>query len=364
VEEFWKKNNSIYVENVKDVTTTFDVVLDVIASDDKPLAYEETQARKVMGEIFLNPGGDYLIKETDEFILVADDSEVAEECLKITKFPEVKLDQKSPLLDFVPYHITKKETHSKGEEVDWKTRVIKSYDEKKLKDHIVLLGTWEENSEFLLKYESFQIKNPKPVVILQMDKPSSYLWGKIEHIPNVYIVFGSFTYLEDLYRAGVRTASNLIVFSSFDQKLVVLYRSLKGTDCFKIVDLVDVNTCQFLSSVRFTDNYTTTTSFASGNVYSSSQLDTMLSQSMNSDVNVVKLAENLLSSIFSIPVESIESKTNKKFKNYEDLFKILIEANLVPMGLYREYEPNRKKKDTLSPIQLIQQKYCQPILFM
>jgi len=190
----------------------------------------------------------------------------------------------------------------------------------------------------------FKSKNPKPVVILQMDKPSSYLWGKIEHIPNVYIVFGSFTYLEDLYRAGVRTASNLIVFSSFDQKLVVLYRSLKGTDCFKIVDLVDVNTCQFLSSVRFTDNYTTTTSFASGNVYSSSQLDTMLSQSMNSDVNVVKLAENLLSSIFSIPVESIESKTNKKFKNYEDLFKILIEANLVPMGLYREYEPNRKER--------------------
>jgi len=213
-----------------------------------------------------------------------------------------------------------------------------------LKDHIVLLGTWEENSEFLLKYESFQIKNPKPVVILHMDKPSSYLWGKIDHIPNVYIVFGSFTYLEDLYRAGVRTASNLIVFSSFDQKLVVLYRSLKGTDCFKIVDLVDVNTCQFLSSVRFTDSYTTTTSFASGNVYSSSQLDTMLSQSMNDDVNVVKLAENLLTSIFSISIENVESKSNKKFKNYEDLFKLLIESNLVPMGLYREYEPNRKER--------------------
>jgi len=343
----WKKKNKAlnnFISKNENISKSIDIVLDAVKSDELPKSLEEDQQpRKQMGDLLLNPGASYEIKDGDEFLLVADDSDVADECLQVTKFTDIKTDIQSPLLKYSPFRIGTIKKDSEEEVSDWKTRVIKNYESKKLNDHIVLIGTWEENSDFILKYVSI-LKNPKSIVILNMDKPPSSIWRNIEHVPNVYIVFGSFTNLEDLYRTGIRVASNLILFAKNDSKMVVLYRSLDGTNCFKMAELIDINNSEFLSSASFADNFSFTTAYASGNVFSSSQFDTILSQSMNEDVNVVKIVELFLLSIFSISVESISKTLDKKFSTYEEMFWELVQCNLIPIGLYREHEPNRKKR--------------------
>jgi len=312
-----------------------DIFFDILASDNAPTSLDDVTVsfEKI---IILNPGAEYVLKDNDELIVVAEDSDVKEEIEAISKFESVPVVKKS-LSNFSPF--SNYITQQKSDVVNWKERIIKSYEDKKLDHHIILLGTWEDSLSFIMRYEKFNLKTSTPIVILQNDKPPENEWEKVKNFSNIYIVQGSSSNLKDIERAGINKAKNLIGFSETDQKLILLIRSSKNPNCFQFVELKDIENSQLLSSVPFVDSYLDTTSFASGHVYSSSKLDTLLSQSMNLDLNIPQLFELFIGgSIFSIPVSEIKEV---KISTYGVVFTHLLASELIPIGLYRLYQNGR-----------------------
>jgi len=126
-----------------------------------------------------------------------------------------------------------------------------------------------------------------------------------------------------------------------DAKSVMVYRLCKRGTCFPVVDLVHAENCRSLGSLSSqapSDDEMENPYYASGQVYSSSSLDTMLVQSFYNPTVVTLIEQLLAGCIYAMAARDVFTK----FEGVTclDLQRALLEVDVVLLGLYRK-SPNR-----------------------
>ena len=175
-----------------------------------------------------------------------------------------------------------------------------------VKNHAIVCGEISTIYQFV---RTLRVKNMgpyRPVVILFPSMPRP-IWNKIRHFPQIYFCDGSPLESSDLIRAGILRASKAIVLATVDEK------NNENQDDEALVDAASLFASHSISRVRSDINIVTeillrnnipfvnpsdmtllevvkmgrvqsipfhvTPSFASGNVFTSSMLDTLVCQS-------------------------------------------------------------------------------------
>ena len=271
-----------------------------------------------------------------------------------------------------------------------------NFSEELLDHHIVICGIGPNLKNLIMPLRARSIK-VKTLPILIMDKSEhipSELWKEIQYFPDVYYMQGNAIKSEDLKKAGIPKAEAVIILSSNiiekdqedmrDADTIFIYKAIKNEakKTLIIADISSVNSIGYISNYGDenieSQGFWLSEAFASGELYISSMLDTLICQTffnpyllsiiqqlMLGDAsfkfpvditNKLKEKKIIQSSLYFIKVKEYLEKfkieyTGKKIK-YETLFYYLIERNMIPIGIFRNPEKisrNNQKFVFLAP---------------
>jgi hypothetical protein len=264
-----------------------------------------------------------------------------------------------------------------------------------VRDHIIICGNMSGLSSLIRTLRSRHLATIFPVLILNPEPPSVVLWNQIAYFPQVYFLQGNPADRNDLARAGVRVAARAIVLARSisnshemsdetmsDAHAIFAHQCAIGMNpSVQIVtELVNASNVGFLDvggredsgtgkdsvvhsaarSKQSGNAYYNTRQFIAGIVFSSSMLDTLISQSFYNP-HITTVFQHLISGrtppaperkrndgeepdprkayveqvqqsyVFQIPVPR-----ELVGKQYRQLFRELMSShNMIPLGLLR-----------------------------
>ena len=257
-----------------------------------------------------------------------------------------------------------------------------NFSEELLDHHIVVCGIGPNLKNLIMPLRARSTR-VKKLPILIMDKSEhipSELWKEIQYFPDVYYMQGNAIKSEDLKKAGIPKAEAVIILSSNiiekeqedmrDADTIFIYKAIKN-EAKKTLIIADISS---VSSIGYISNYGDqniesqgfwlSEAFASGELYISSMLDTLICQtffnpyllsiiqqlmlgdaSFKFHVDVTKKLKEkkiIQSALYFIKVKEYLEKfkidfNGKKIK-FENLFFYLIERNMIPIGIFRNPE--------------------------
>ncbi|CAI2372794.1 unnamed protein product [Moneuplotes crassus] len=86
-------------------------------------------------------------------------------------------------------------------------------DSKLAKDHIIICGIVENIRGFVIPLRTLHIRNLSPIVIFNEEEPSQQLWSQLSRFPQIYFVRGSALKESDLDRINLEDAKQVVILS-------------------------------------------------------------------------------------------------------------------------------------------------------
>lgn len=298
----------------------------------------------------LNPNWSYQIKAGDEGLVIYEDESIidaialltAEDCKNNTK----KLKFRKPRKDFSSFskYLNDKDAVVESKPQSLEAMTIDSVDTDKLKSYIIVIGSSDDISVFVQRLRSYSVKVVQPIVIMSPFDPEPDLWRKVALFPEIYFLKGvpSDSY-DILSRAKAMQADSVIILSSpwSDQKDITVdalpityYRLVKNGACYVLVNLVFSQNSRFLGShAAKSDDPLINPYYACGEVYLSACLDTLLVQSYYNPYIVQAIEQFTSGRVFNFPFYAMFPDCEGI--TYGEVFRFCVEANLIPLAIYR-----------------------------
>ena len=251
-----------------------------------------------------------------------------------------------------------------------------------LDHHIVVCGIGPNLKNLIMPLRAKSVK-VKHLPILILDKSEhipSELWKEIQYFPDIYFMQGNPIKSEDLKKAGISKAEAVIIlakksvdidqFDMIDANTIFIYKAIKNEvkNALIIADLTSASAIGYINTYEGdnleSQGFWLSEAFASGELYISSMLDTLVCQTFYNPyiLNIIqqfllgdaafkfpnettfKLKEKKIiqSSLYLFRVKEYLEKfkmeiTSQRLK-YEVLFGIFTDHNMVPIGILRNPE--------------------------
>ena len=250
-----------------------------------------------------------------------------------------------------------------------------------LKNHIIVCGTGLNLKNLIMPLRASSMRNHQyPIVIMdKRDHIPIEIWKEIEYYPDVYYMQGNPMKSRDLQRAGIKKAKAVIILSKstsnnegtnmVDMDTIFIYKAIQNEtkSILIIAELISVSALSFLNSEDNDENiikeqgYWLSPSFAVGEIFIGSMLDTLICQAFynpfitnilkqlimgNAGSNYSTIFQNKLnekkisqSTLYLLPIKDelvrLGFRDIQKTMFYRELFDIFTKNNMIPIGLYR-----------------------------
>jgi len=256
--------------------------------------------------------------------------------------------------------------------------------------HIIICGICQNLIDFIkpLRAKYIPKEDCPSIVILNNELPDDKIWNSISYFDEIFLVQGNPLERKDLLRAGILSASKVVILSPsiseisifknssthekeednnsssktkglsreeenlLDAKTIFKYNLVTemNNDVFCLIELINPNNISFLNNKkRNNDEYviiragfdiTLTTSFASGEVYYSNVMDNLMSQ--------IYYNPNLLGVIKKIIMgESQKKIINNSLKHYYNVKSgNLYLIDMPPLEDFKELSVDKDSKDS------------------
>ena len=259
-----------------------------------------------------------------------------------------------------------------------------NFSDELLDHHIVVCGIGPNLKNLIMPLRARSMK-VKCLPILIMDKSEhipSELWKEIQYFPDIYYMQGNAIKSSDLKKAGVPKAEAVIILSSItndkekdqddmkDADTIFIYKAIKNENkkTLIIADILSVNSIGFINNYGDENiesyGFWLSEAFASGELYISSMLDTLICQTFFNPylLNIIqqlilgdasfkfpiditnKLKEKRIiqSTLYFIKVKDFLDKNKidyigKRMK-FEILFGHLLDRNMLAIGIFKNPE--------------------------
>ena len=258
-----------------------------------------------------------------------------------------------------------------------------------LEHHIIIIGINPNIKHLILPLRTRGKLKHHPILI--MDKKehlSKEIWKDIQYFPDIYYLQGNAIKNDDLKKARVSKALAVVILSKYNQDnqllemvdadSIFIYKALKNesNNILIIADLISSNSIGYISNSgdENLDNFGfwLNEAFASGELYISSMLDTLICQSFYNPYILNIIYQLMLGeSAFQFPEKTlkilnkfkyIKSSLNlykikylmEKYKynqempstkiTFKILFEFLVEKFMIPIGILRATDYNKHTK--------------------
>ena len=253
-----------------------------------------------------------------------------------------------------------------------------------LDNHIIVCGIGLNLKNLLMPLRASSMKNQQyPIVIIdKAEHIPSEIWKEIQYYPDIYYMQGNPVKSKDLHKAGIKKAKAVIILSKsssdikqsdmVDADTIFIYKAIKNEtkSTMIIAELVSVSALSFLNSnsdenLIKKQGYWLSPSFAVGEIFIGSMLDTLICQAFYNPFITEILKQLIMGSAGSNFTNNFQLKLMEKkitqstlyllsineeltrlghrdlTKNmkYKEIFDIFVKNNMVPIGLHR----NNKK---------------------
>ena len=258
-----------------------------------------------------------------------------------------------------------------------------------LEHHIIICGVNPNIKHLILPLRTKGKTKHFPILIIDKNEHiATDIWKEIQYYPDIYYMQGNPIKSEDLKKAGVSKAQAVVILSKYtqdnellemmDANSIFIYKAIKNesSDTLIIADLISSKAIGFISTLgdEHMDifGYWLNEAFASGELYISSMLDTIICQAFYNPYILNIISQLMLGeSSFKFPDETlnrleqlkyIKSSLNlykikellEKFRynqevpaskmTFKILFEFLIEKNMIPIGILRGPTSNYSQK--------------------
>ena len=262
-----------------------------------------------------------------------------------------------------------------------------------LDNHIIVCGIGLNLKNLLMPLRASSMKNQQyPIVIIdKAEHIPSEIWKEIQYYPDVYYIQGNPVKSKDLHKAGIKKAKAVIILSKsssdleqsdmVDADTIFIYKAIKNEtkSTMIIAELVSVSALSFLNSnsdenLIKKQGYWLSPSFAVGEIFIGSMLDTLICQAFYNPFITDILKQLIMGSAGSsfstnLQLKLMEKKITqstlyllsineeltrlgyrdmKKSMKYKEIFDFFVKNNMVPIGLHRNNKTllvNNNKKN-------------------
>ena len=254
-----------------------------------------------------------------------------------------------------------------------------------LDNHIIVCGIGLNLKNLLMPLRASSMKNQQyPIVIIdKAEHIPSEIWKEIQYYPDIYYMQGNPVKSKDLHKAGIKKAKAVIILSKstsdmeqsemVDADTIFIYKAIKNEtkSTMIIAELVSVSALSFLNSNSDENfikkqGYWLSPSFAVGEIFIGSMLDTLICQAFYNPFITDILKQLIMGSAGSnftnnFQVKLMEKKITqstlyllsineelgrlgyrelKKSMKYKEIFDFFVKNNMVPIGLNRNSKKN------------------------
>ncbi|EGR27459.1 hypothetical protein IMG5_195710 [Ichthyophthirius multifiliis] len=249
--------------------------------------------------------------------------------------------------------------------------------DKKFENHYIVCGIVSGMKHLLMPLRARSLKTIHPIIILNNDYMPSELWNQINHFPKVYCLQGSPLKQEDLERACVGKALALVILSKprehvsnnsgmVDADTIFIYKTVKymNPKIQIITELASMATISFLSQSK--NNYIkqighiASEPFASGEIYISTMLDTLICQAYYNPF-IINILDQMIMGGATLNAKAkrlysllrlqtgnlflINIPISKQGKTFGELYdELIMEYKMIPIGLYKGAYVNKNIK--------------------
>ena len=263
-----------------------------------------------------------------------------------------------------------------------------------LDHHIIICGVNPNLKHLILPLRTRCKEKHNSILIMDKNEHlSSDIWKEIQYFPNIYYMQGNPIKSDDLKKARVSKALAVVILSKYNQgeqllemvdaDSIFIYKAIKNenSNTLIIADLISSNSIGYINNTggENMDNFGfwLNEAFASGELYISSMLDTLICQSFYNPYILNIIYQLMLGeSAFKFPEQTlnrlnkfklIKSSLNlykindllEKYKYNQDmnnskisfkvLFEFLVEKNMIPIGVLRTNALNNQRFVYLAP---------------
>ncbi|KAL4487940.1 hypothetical protein ABPG72_022800 [Tetrahymena utriculariae] len=339
-------------------------------------------------KLFINPA-DYLIQDIEYFgYVIASQQPNNKDILKVKiestiprnhNFPTVpkQMPGTSNLKDLIINEKSQKYNAFYQNKLGIQNLQLTQYSEKRFENHYIVCGIVSGLKYLLMPLRARSLKTIHPIVIINNETIPSELWNQINTFPKVYFMLGSPLKQEDLERACVKKALALVILSKprekqinnsgmVDADTIFVYKTVKymNPNIQIITELAQLTAISFISQTKNSYvkqiGYLASEPFASGEIYISTMLDTLICQAYYNPfiINILdqlimggathnpklkKIYNNLRLQSANIFLINIPLKYESY--TFGQIFDVFIsEHKMIPIGLYKAANSNNNSK--------------------
>ena len=258
-----------------------------------------------------------------------------------------------------------------------------------LEHHVIICGVNPNIKHLILPLRARNKYKHFPILIIDKNEHiSSEIWTEIQYFPDIYYMQGNPIKSDDLKKAGVSKAQAVVILSKYtqdnellemmDADSIFIYKAVKNESkkTLIIVDLISTNSIGYLSASSDENSdshgFWLSEPFASGELYISSMLDTLICQAFYNPYILNIISQLMLGeSTFKFPEESLIKLNKHKFLNsslnlykikelfekykfqnmniskkisFKIIFEFLVDKNMIPIGILRAPTEEFKQK--------------------
>ena len=256
-----------------------------------------------------------------------------------------------------------------------------------LEKHIIIFGVNPNIKNLIIPLRSKDMKKHSPILIIDKNQHiSSEIWKEIQYFPDIYYMQGNPINSDDLQKAAISKAHAVVILSKCNQGngivdmndmySILIYKAVKNEskDTLIIADLLSFDSIGYLSSMGDENldsfDFWLNEAFASGELYISSMLDTLICQVFYNQYILNIISQLILGvSAFHFSEETMKDlgkykflnsslnlyKTKEVFERYKFhfvrqtisfklLFQLLLEKNMIVIGILRVYPEDENHK--------------------
>ena len=258
-----------------------------------------------------------------------------------------------------------------------------------LEHHVIICGVNPNIKHLIMPLRARNKAKHFPILIIDKNEHiSSEIWKEIQYFPDIYYMQGNPIKSDDLKKAGVSKAQAVVILSKYNQDnellemmdadSIFIYKAVKNESkkTLIIADLISTNSIGYLSAASDENSdshgFWLSEPFASGELYISSMLDTLICQAFYNPYILNIISQLMLGeSTFKFPEETLITLNKHKFLNsslnlykikellekykYQNLnasrkihfkliFEFLVDKNMIPLGILRAPTDEIKQK--------------------
>ena len=232
-----------------------------------------------------------------------------------------------------------------------------------LDNHIIVCGIGLNLKNLVMPLRASSMKNQQyPIVIIdKAEHIPSEIWKEIQYFPDIYYIQGNPIKSKDLHKAGIKKAKAVIILSKstsdieqsdmVDADTIFIYKAIKNEtkSTMIIAELVSVSALSFLNSnadenLIKKQGYWLSPSFAIGEIFIGSMLDTLICQAFYNPFITDILKQLIMGSAASNFTNSFQIKLVEKKITQSTLYLLSIDEELTRLG-FRDIKKNMKYKE-------------------